>query len=191
MNRLLTTKEEQCLGMMVLRGKEIKDTMSDFESAYGRSPNSQELADLLGISTKELARRLDQKTRAKAMLVEFNLCSVVPIAKSLALFSKCQGLDLSDLLVAGRDGLESAAERYDPRRAKFITHAYLWVKQSVQRYAHTNPVVSYTQLVLNFCISLIFSVWFFFVRLLSFRGLWSSLLSGRIVMPSKGICLVV
>lgn len=132
-DKLLTLEEERALGNMVKRGRAIQDAKSHFMDAHGRRPKMHEIADELGTSLKKLKEDCDHMQRAIIMLVEFNLRSVVPIAKSVKLVSQARGVELSDLFVAGRDGLYRAAEKFDPDKAKFITYSHLWVKQSIQR----------------------------------------------------------
>lgn len=125
--------EERALGNMVKRGRAILDAKSQFIDAYGRRPKMHEMADKLGVSVKKLKQECDHMQRAINMLVEYNLRSIVPVAKAVALLSQAKGVEMTDMLAAGRDGLQRAAQKFDPDRARFITYSHLWVKQSIQR----------------------------------------------------------
>lgn len=74
------------------------------------------------------SRNGDQEARNK--LVEHNLRLVIPVAKRYA----SQEVSLQDLVLAGNEGLMSAARRFDPTLGyKFSTYATWWIRQSLQK----------------------------------------------------------
>lgn len=74
------------------------------------------------------SRNGDKEARNK--LVEHNLRLVIPVAKRYA----SQEVSLQDLVLAGNEGLMSAARRFDPTLGyKFSTYATWWIRQSLQK----------------------------------------------------------
>ncbi|MGF1487495.1 MAG: sigma-70 family RNA polymerase sigma factor [Prochloraceae cyanobacterium] len=93
-------------------------------------PTDEELAAAIGISIKELKRRLYKGRTAKNKMVQANLRLVVSIAKKYI----NRGLSLQDLIQEGSLGLIRAAEKFDPELGyKFSTYATWWIRQTVTR----------------------------------------------------------
>ena len=67
---------------------------------------------------------------ARERLVQSNLRFVVSVANPL----QNQGLNLAELLMAGNDGLQQAAEKYDPSRGyRFISFAVWYIRTSIEQ----------------------------------------------------------
>ena len=80
---------------------------------------------------KELAQRIKLgDMKAKESLINHNLRLVVSIAKRYI----NRGLEFSDLIGAGNEGLMKAVERFDYTKGyKFSTYATWWIRQSIVR----------------------------------------------------------
>ena len=80
----------------------------------------------LELATK--AQAGDNEARNK--LVEHNLRLVIPVAKRYL----SQEISLVDLVLAGNEGLMTAARKFDPSLGyKFSTYATWWIRQSLQK----------------------------------------------------------
>jgi len=122
---LLEHDEEILLGRQVQRLMEIKAC----EELLG-SPNQEELAASLEITTKELKRELRAGKRAKDKMVTANLRLVVSVAKK---YTK-RNMELLDIIQEGTIGLVRGVEKFDPGRGyKFSTYAYWWIRQGITR----------------------------------------------------------
>ncbi len=122
---LLEHDEEILLGRQVQRLMEIKAC----EDLLG-TPNQEELAASLEITTKELKREVRAGKRAKDKMVTANLRLVVSVAKK---YTK-RNMELLDIIQEGTIGLVRGVEKFDPGRGyKFSTYAYWWIRQGITR----------------------------------------------------------
>ena len=127
---LLEHDEEILLGRKVQRLMEIKEIEAEMEV-----PNQDDLAGILGITSKQLKRELRDGEKAKDKMVTANLRLVVRVSK------KYRGrMDEIDLISEGNIGLATAADKYLPGVkakngviVKFSTYAVWWIKQSILR----------------------------------------------------------
>lgn len=107
-------------------GKNRDDELRTYLRAIGRRP----------LLTKAEERALTERARlgditARDELIEANLRLVVSIAKRYTNF----GLELSDLIQVGNEGLIHAISKFEPLRfdTKLTTYATPWIEQYVQR----------------------------------------------------------
>ena len=122
---LLGHDEEILLGRKVQRLMEIKSVESLLPN-----PSSEELAQSLDISPKELKRELREGEKAKDQMVTANLRLVVSVAKK---YTK-RNMELLDIIQEGTIGLVRGVEKFDPGRGyKFSTYAYWWIRQGITR----------------------------------------------------------
>lgn len=122
---LLGHDEEILLGRKVQRLMEIKAVKSLLQN-----PSSEELAQSLDISPKELKRELREGEKAKDQMVTANLRLVVSVAKK---YTK-RNMELLDIIQEGTIGLVRGVEKFDPGRGyKFSTYAYWWIRQGITR----------------------------------------------------------
>tara|TARA_R110002020_G_scaffold143654_5_gene316104 strand:- start:2106 stop:3047 length:942 start_codon:yes stop_codon:yes gene_type:complete len=122
---LLGHDEEILLGRKVQRLMEIKSVESLLQN-----PSSEELAQSLDISPKELKRELREGEKAKDQMVTANLRLVVSVAKK---YTK-RNMELLDIIQEGTIGLVRGVEKFDPGRGyKFSTYAYWWIRQGITR----------------------------------------------------------
>jgi RNA polymerase primary sigma factor len=110
---LLTKSQEVILGTQVQAWMEIKDKN---ETEY----------------TEEERRIVRIGRRAKEKFIKCNLRLVVNIARKYV--SRCNNLELMDLVQEGNFGLVRAVEKFDPTRGYAMsTYAYWWIRQAIQR----------------------------------------------------------
>ena len=122
---LLEHDEEILLGRKVQRLMQIKETESELEVK-----DSESLAQVLGLTTKELRRELRDGEKAKDKMVTANLRLVVSVAKK---YTK-RNMELLDIIQEGTIGLVRGVEKFDPGRGyKFSTYAYWWIRQGITR----------------------------------------------------------
>ena len=122
---LLEHDEEILLGRKVQRLMEIKGIESEMEIN-----NQEDLAGVLGITSKQLRQELRDGERAKEKMVTANLRLVVSVAKK---YTK-RNMELLDIIQEGTIGLVRGVEKFDPGRGyKFSTYAYWWIRQGITR----------------------------------------------------------
>ena len=122
---LLEHDEEILLGRQVQRLMEIK-ACSDLTN----NPSQDDLAAVLGITSKQLRKELRDGERAKDKMVTANLRLVVSVAKK---YTK-RNMELLDIIQEGTIGLVRGVEKFDPGRGyKFSTYAYWWIRQGITR----------------------------------------------------------
>jgi len=122
---LLEHDEEILLGRKVQRLMEIKTVQDELEV-----DSREDLAKVLGISTKQLRREMRDGEKAKEKMVTANLRLVVSVAKK---YTK-RNMELLDIIQEGTIGLVRGVEKFDPGRGyKFSTYAYWWIRQGITR----------------------------------------------------------
>ena len=122
---LLEHDEEILLGRQVQRLMEIKGIENEMET-----PSQDDLAGILGITSKQLRKELKDGERAKDKMVTANLRLVVSVAKK---YTK-RNMELLDIIQEGTIGLVRGVEKFDPGRGyKFSTYAYWWIRQGITR----------------------------------------------------------
>lgn len=127
---LLTHAEEGVLAHFVKSARKVQNKRKQLKDKLQRDPSKQEVADAAGVSVLDIDRILDEKKRAKSLLVQYNLRMVFSIAQQYI----GNGEDLEDLLLEGISGLDLAAEKFDYKKGhKFSTYAYYWIRQAVVR----------------------------------------------------------
>ena len=122
---LLEHEEEILLGRKVQRLMEIKEIEQEMEIQ-----SQDDLAGILGITSKDLKRQLREGEKAKEKMVTANLRLVVSVAKK---YTK-RNMELLDIIQEGTIGLVRGVEKFDPGRGyKFSTYAYWWIRQGITR----------------------------------------------------------
>ena len=122
---LLEHDEEILLGRQVQRLMEIKNIEAETNPA-----TKDDLAGVLGITSKQLRKELRDGERAKDKMVTANLRLVVSVAKK---YTK-RNMELLDIIQEGTIGLVRGVEKFDPGRGyKFSTYAYWWIRQGITR----------------------------------------------------------
>ena len=122
---LLEHDEEILLGRKVQRLMEINEIKTELELK-----DKEDLAKVLGITTKDLRRQIREGEKAKEKMVTANLRLVVSVAKK---YTK-RNMELLDIIQEGTIGLVRGVEKFDPGRGyKFSTYAYWWIRQGITR----------------------------------------------------------
>ena len=122
---LLEHDEEILLGRKVQRLMEIKEIEKELEVK-----SKEDLAKVLGITSKELRKECREGEKAKDKMVTANLRLVVSVAKK---YTK-RNMELLDIIQEGTIGLVRGVEKFDPGRGyKFSTYAYWWIRQGITR----------------------------------------------------------
>ena len=122
---LLEHEEEILLGRKVQRLMEIREIEEEMDCQ-----SQDDLAGVLGVTTKQLKRELKDGERAKDKMVTANLRLVVSVAKK---YTK-RNMELLDIIQEGTIGLVRGVEKFDPGRGyKFSTYAYWWIRQGITR----------------------------------------------------------
>ena len=122
---LLQHEEEILLGRQVQRLMEIREKEEEFEDQ-----DEDYIAELLGVTAKELRRDKRVGEKAKDKMVTANLRLVVSVAKR---YTK-RNMELLDIIQEGTIGLVRGVEKFDPGRGyKFSTYAYWWIRQGITR----------------------------------------------------------
>ena len=122
---LLEHDEEILLGRKVQRLMEIKEIEKELEVK-----SQDDLAKVLGVTSKELRKECREGEKAKDKMVTANLRLVVSVAKK---YTK-RNMELLDIIQEGTIGLVRGVEKFDPGRGyKFSTYAYWWIRQGITR----------------------------------------------------------
>ena len=122
---LLEHDEEILLGRQVQRLMEIKEIETEMSIE-----NKEDLASVLGVTSKQLRKELRDGEKAKERMVTANLRLVVSVAKK---YTK-RNMELLDIIQEGTIGLVRGVEKFDPGRGyKFSTYAYWWIRQGITR----------------------------------------------------------
>lgn len=127
---LLTNEQEITLGRQVQDLMILDKLEKEIESANGKKPTLDELANESGIEIQKIKKIYKLGTRAKERMVAANLRLVVSVAKK---YTK-RNMELLDLIQEGTIGLVRGVEKFDPARGyKFSTYAYWWIRQGITR----------------------------------------------------------
>lgn len=137
--QLLSIEEESQLIAQIQDLFKLKETKIKLQSHFGREPTLAEWADGLGLSCRDLQKRLHCGNRSKDKLIHANLRLVVHIAK----YYQGRGLSLQDLLQEGSMGLMRSVEKFKPQAGcRFSTYAYWWIRQTIRRalFLHSKTI---------------------------------------------------
>ena len=139
---LLTRDEEGTMMTLVSRWRELQEVLWAVEekclaegapaSADGEPPavSDNDWAEAAGITVTELTQQRWCGEEARFLMAQFNLRLVVHIAKKYA----NRGVDLTDLIAEGMEGLLKAVDKFDHERGvKFSTYSHWWVRQAITR----------------------------------------------------------
>ena len=127
---LLKPEEEIELAHHVHFLVQVEEVRENLNSQLPRKATKQDLAQAMGLTSKQMDTRLYQARIAKRKMIRSNLRLVVSIAKRYL----NRGVPFLDLIQEGAIGLNRAAEKFDPNKGyKFSTYAYWWIRQAITR----------------------------------------------------------
>lgn len=146
---VLSRDEEVLLATRAQAGMALQRVADDLARELGRPPETEELAQRVGLSVDLLKQRQAHGHQAKQLMVEHNIRLVFSVANRYV----GRGVDLSDLVQEGAAGLIRGLEKFDiskgeispcagrqvqaltPARAgfKFSTYVHWWIRQAVAR----------------------------------------------------------
>eukprot|EP00193_Tetraselmis_chui_P021798 CAMPEP_0177796190 /NCGR_PEP_ID=MMETSP0491_2-20121128/26649_1 /TAXON_ID=63592 /ORGANISM="Tetraselmis chuii, Strain PLY429" /LENGTH=691 /DNA_ID=CAMNT_0019319101 /DNA_START=229 /DNA_END=2303 /DNA_ORIENTATION=+ len=129
-SNLLVADQEQDLARQVQQLLKYEAVRDRLVQSLGRQPNVVEWAQALGQPPEEFQGILLQLSTARDRMLECNHRLVVSVARKYI----GRGLELTDLVSAGLQGLLRGVEKFDPTRGfKFSTYAHWWIRQAVTR----------------------------------------------------------
>jgi len=127
--QLLTPDEEKTLATTSQKGSSLRVARRTLKKRLQRTPTTQEWAEAVGTTVKELRNRLARASRAREHLCAANGRLVMTIAKS---YLPNSALAMEDLIQEGQIGLLKAVERFDPKRGfRFSTFASWWIRAAI------------------------------------------------------------
>jgi RNA polymerase sigma factor (sigma-70 family) len=132
--RILTEEEEVTAGKFSQLGKKLGTVRKDLSKKLGRDPTDEEWAIACKMTVEELIMYINLSTQAKNRLVQHNIRMVDHWARRLIEHSNI-GKDVSyyELVAEGLVGLTKAAESFQVGKARFYTHAEVYVRSELYK----------------------------------------------------------
>lgn len=106
---VLSRDEEVLLATRAQAGMAMQRVADDLARELGRPPETEELAQRVGLSVDLLKQRQAHGHQAKLLMVEHNIRLVFSVANRYV----GRGVDLSDLVQEGAAGLLRGLEKFD------------------------------------------------------------------------------
>ncbi|KAG8074417.1 hypothetical protein GUJ93_ZPchr0006g45714 [Zizania palustris] len=137
--RLLTAKQEVELSQGIqdlLKLEAIQDELTHYNSG---EPTFSQWAAAAGTDDNTLRKRLNYGIYCKNTMVKSNVRLVISIAREF----EGPGMEFSDLIQDGIQGLVRGAEKYDASKGfRFSTYSHWWIKQAIRK-----SVLEQTQII--------------------------------------------
>lgn len=132
--RILTEEEELTAGKFSQLGKKMINLRKDLSKKLERDPTDEEWAAACKMTVEELVMYINLSTQAKNRLVQHNIRMVDHWARRLIEHSNV-GKDVSyyELVAEGLIGLTKAAESFQVGKARFYTHAEVYVRSELYK----------------------------------------------------------
>ena len=132
--RVLTEEEENTAGKFSQLGRRIETLKKDLAKKLSREPTDGELASACKMTIEELRSYISLSIQARNRLVQHNIRMVDHWARRLIEHSYV-GKEVSyyELIAEGLIGLTKAAECYKVGKARFYTHAEIYVRSELYK----------------------------------------------------------
>jgi len=137
--RLLTAKQEVEFSEGIQDLLKLEAIQKELAHYNGGEPTFSQWAAAAGTDESTLPKRLNHGVYCKNRMVKSNVRLVISIARE----HEGPGMELSDLIQEGMQGLIRGAEKFDASKGfRFSTYSHWWIKQAVRK-----SVLEQTQII--------------------------------------------
>jgi len=137
--RLLTAKQEVEFSEGIQDLLKLEAIQKELAHYNGGEPTFSQWAAAAGTDESTLRKRLNHGVYYKNRMVKSNVRLVISIARE----HEGPGMELSDLIQEGMQGLIRGAEKFDASKGfRFSTYSHWWIKQAVRK-----SVLEQTQII--------------------------------------------
>ncbi|XP_066382340.1 RNA polymerase sigma factor sigB-like [Miscanthus floridulus] len=137
--RLLTAEQEVEFSEGIQDLLKLEAIQKEIAQYNGGEPTFSQWAAAAGTDESTLRRRLNYGAYCKNRMVKSNVRLVISIAKE----HEGPGMEFSDLIQEGMQGLIRGAEKFDAKKGfRFSTYSHWWIKQAIRK-----SVLEQTQII--------------------------------------------
>jgi len=137
--RLLTAKQEVEFSEGIQDLLKLEAIQKELAHYNGGEPTFSQWAAAAGTDERTLRKRLNYGVYCKNRMVKSNVRLVISIARE----HEGPGMELSDLIQDGMQGLIRGAEKFDASKGfRFSTYSHWWIKQAIRK-----SVLEQTQII--------------------------------------------
>jgi len=137
--RLLTAKQEVEFSEGIQDLLKLEAIQKELAHYNGGEPTFSQWAAAAGTDESTLRKRLNYGVYCKNRMVKSNVRLVISIARE----HEGPGMELSDLIQDGMQGLIRGAEKFDASKGfRFSTYSHWWIKQAIRK-----SVLEQTQII--------------------------------------------
>ncbi|RCV45522.1 hypothetical protein SETIT_9G461200v2 [Setaria italica] len=128
--RLLTAKQEVEFSEGIQDLLKLEAIQKELAHYNGDEPTFSQWAAAAGTDENTLRKRLNYGVYCKNRMVKSNVRLVISIARE----HEGPGMDFSDLIQEGMQGLIRGAEKFDASKGfRFSTYSHWWIKQAIRK----------------------------------------------------------
>ncbi|CAN6301411.1 unnamed protein product [Urochloa humidicola] len=137
--KLLNAKQEVEFSEGIQDLLKLEAIQKELAQYNGGEPTFSQWAAAAGTDENTLRKRLNYGVNCKNRMVKSNVRLVISIARE----HEGPGMEFSDLIQEGMQGLIRGAEKFDASKGfRFSTYSYWWIKQAIQK-----SVLEQTQII--------------------------------------------
>ncbi|EAZ26410.1 hypothetical protein OsJ_10293 [Oryza sativa Japonica Group] len=137
--RLLTAKQEVEFSQGIQDLLKLEAIQKELAHYNGGEPTFSQWAEAAGTDENTLRKRLNYGISCKNTMVKSNVRLVISIAREF----EGPGMEFSDLIQEGIQGLVRGAEKFDASKGfRFSTYSHWWIKQAIRK-----SVLEQTQII--------------------------------------------
>ncbi|KAL6649656.1 hypothetical protein ACP70R_013880 [Stipagrostis hirtigluma subsp. patula] len=137
--KLLTAKQEIELSEGIQDLLKLESIQKELTDYNGGEPTFSQWAAAAGTDEDTLRKRLSYGVYCKNTMVKSNVRLVISIAREF----EGPGMEFSDLIQEGMQGLVRGAEKFDASKGfRFSTYSHWWIKQAIRK-----SVLEQTQII--------------------------------------------